>query len=119
MTLVMGFLSGVVGGIANIMIPVLIILILELGLDKKRSIGVMSFCFITNKVLQVIIFGYHGSFNGQSMPYILPFIVLALIGFFIGSRIQDKIDEKLYKRLLNIVLWLLSFYLILSIFINA
>ena len=118
MTVVIGFLSGIVGGIANIMIPVLLILILELGLDKKRSIGVMSFCFITNKVLQVIIFGYHGSFNGQSMPYILPFIVLAIIGFFIGSKIQDKIDEKLYKKLLNSVLWVLSLYLIASTFAN-
>lgn len=119
MTIIIGFLSGIVGGIANIMIPVLLILILELNLDKKRSIGVMSFCFITNKMLQVIIFGYHGSFNNQSMPYIIPFIFLAVIGFFIGSKIQDKINEILYKKLLNIVLWLLSFYLILSTFINA
>ena len=119
MTIIIGFLSGIVGGIANIMIPVLLILILELNLDKKRSIGVMSFCFITNKMLQVIIFGYHGSFNNQSMPYIIPFIFIAVMGFFIGSKIQDKINEILYKKLLNIVLWLLSFYLILSTFINA
>ncbi len=116
MTLLFGFLSGVVGGIANIMIPVLLILILELNLDKKRSIGVMSFCFITNKVLQVIIFGYHGSFNIQTLPYILPFVLIAVIGFFIGSRIQDKIDDALYKKLLNIVLWTLSLYLIVSTF---
>ena len=119
MTLIIGFLSGIVGGIANIMIPVLLILILELGLDKKRSIGVMSFCFITNKTLQVIIFGYHGSFNDHSLPYIIPFIILAVLGFFIGSRIQDKINEMLYKKMLNIILWVLSFYLILSTFINA
>ena len=116
MTLLFGFLSGVVGGIANIMIPVLLILILELNLDKKRSIGVMSFCFITNKVLQVIIFGYHGSFNLETLPYILPFIFIAVMGFFIGSRIQDKIDDALYKKLLNIVLWILSLYLIVSTF---
>lgn len=116
MTILVGFFSGVVGGIANIMIPVLLMLILELNLDKKRSIGVMSFCFITNKTLQVIIFGYHGSFTLQSLPFIVPLIGIAVIGFFLGSRIQDKIDEGLYKKLLNVVLWVLSFYLIISTF---
>lgn len=116
MTLLFGFMSGIVGGIANIMIPVLLILILELNLSKKRAIGVMSFCFITNKTLQVIIFGYHGSFNLQSLSHIMPFVFVAVIGFFIGSRIQDKIDEDLYKKLLNIVLWALSLYLIGSTF---
>jgi hypothetical protein len=116
MTLLFGFLSGVVGGIANIMIPVLLILILELNLEKKRAIGVMSFCFITNKSLQVLIFGYHGNLNIESLSTIVPFVVIAVIGFFIGSRIQDKIDEILYKKLLNGVLWLLSLYLIGSTF---
>ena len=116
MTLLFGFLSGVVGGIANIMIPVLLILILELNLEKKRAIGVMSFCFITNKMLQVIIFGYHGNLNIQSLSTILLFVLIAVLGFFIGSRIQDKIDEMLYKKLLNSVLWVLSLYLIVSTF---
>lgn len=116
MTLLFGFLSGMVGGIANIMIPVLLILILELNLEKKRAIGVMSFCFITNKMLQVMIFGYHGNLNIQSLTTILPFVVIAVFGFFIGSRIQDKIDEMLYKKFLNSVLWVLSLYLIASTF---
>lgn len=116
MTVLFGFLSGIVGGIANIMIPVLLILILELDLSKKRAIGVMSFCFITNKTLQVIIFGYYGNFNIESLSHILPFVLVAVAGFFIGSRIQDKIDEELYKKLLNIVLWALSLYLTVSTF---
>ncbi len=116
MTILFGFLSGIVGGIANIMIPVLIILILELNLDKKRAIGVMSFCFITNKILQVFIFGYHGELSTNSVWVILPFVVIAIGGFFIGSRLQDHIDEALYKKILNGVLWVLSLYLTYSTF---
>lgn len=112
----MGILSGFVGGIANIMVPVLIVLILELKLDKKRSIGVMNFCFITNKSLQVLLFGFDGNFNTENSMLIALFVLIALCGFMIGAKLQDKIDEQLYKKLLNIVLWLLSLYLIFATF---
>jgi len=116
MSILFGFLSGIVGGIANIMIPVLIILILELNLDKKRAIGVMSFCFITNKILQVFIFTYHGNLTFENVAVITPYVLIAISGFFIGSRMQDHIDEVLYKKILNVVLWVLSLYLIYSTF---
>ncbi|MDD2383199.1 MAG: sulfite exporter TauE/SafE family protein [Sulfurospirillaceae bacterium] len=115
-TLILGFASGIVGGIVNIMIPVLLILIIELKLEKKRAIGVMNLCFITNKSLQIIIFGYHGSFTTESLLAILPLTLIAVIGFSVGSKIQDKIDEELYKKLLNISLWFLSAYLIYATF---
>lgn len=115
-TLILGFASGIVGGIVNIMIPVLLILIIELKLEKKRAIGVMNLCFITNKSLQIIIFGYHGSFTTESLLAILPLTLIAVIGFSVGSKIQDKIDEELYKKLLNTSLWFLSAYLIYATF---
>lgn len=115
-TLSIGLLSGIVGGIANFMLPVLIILILELDLDKKKSIGVMNFCFIANKMIQIIVFGYHGSFNYENLTHIVPLIFVGILGFFIGSKIQDKIDEIVYRKVLNWALWVLSFYLVLSLF---
>ncbi|MBV5279131.1 MAG: sulfite exporter TauE/SafE family protein [Campylobacteraceae bacterium] len=114
--IIMGLLSGIVGGIANFMVPVLIILILELKLEKKKSIGVMNFCFIANKFIQVAIFGFNGNFNADNLLLIIPLVFVALFGFFIGSKIQDKIDEKLYKKVLNVTLWILSFYLVFSLF---
>lgn len=115
-TVVMGFLSGLVGGMANIMSPVLIMLILELKLDKKHAIGVMSFCFIANKTLQVLIFGYHGSFTVENSTLIAFFVVISLIGFWIGTKIYERINEKLYTMILNRLLWVISFYLIFSTF---
>lgn len=113
---VMGFLSGFVGGISNIMIPVIIILLLELHLDKKRLIGVMSFYFITNKTLQVIIFGIHDSFDPQHLMIILYLVIVSSIGFKFGSAVQDKIDEQMYKKVLHVLLWCVAFYLTYATF---
>lgn len=115
-TVAMGILSGLVGGMANIMSPVLIMLILELKLDKKHAIGVMSFCFIANKTLQILIFGYHGSFTVENSALIALFVAISLIGFWIGTKIHERIDEKLYTMILNRLLWVISFYLIFSTF---
>ena len=115
-TIIMGVLSGLVGGMANIMSPMLIMLILEFKLDKKRAIGVMSFCFIANKILQILIFGYHGSFSFDNGALIILFVFISLIGFWIGNKIHERIDEKLYTTILNKILWVISFYLIYSTF---
>lgn len=115
-TVIMGFISGLVGGMANIMSPVLIMLILELKLDKKHAIGVMSFCFIVNKTLQILIFGYHGSFTIENSMLIVFFVGISLIGFLLGNKIHERIDEKLYTMILNRILWVISFYLIFSTF---
>lgn len=113
---VMGLISGLVGGMANIMSPILIMLILELKLDKKHAIGVMSFCFIVNKTLQILIFGYHGNFTMENSIRIALFVVISLIGFWIGMKIHERINEKLYTAILNRILWVISFYLIFSTF---
>ncbi len=116
MIFIMGVLSGFIGGISNIMVPVLVILLLELNLEKKRFIGVMNFCFITNKSLQVLLFGVHGSFSVDNLGLMLLFVVMSVIGFKMGSFIQDKIDEGMYKKLLHALLWILSFYLVYATF---
>jgi uncharacterized protein len=113
-TILIGLISGLVGGMANIMSPVLIMLILELKLDKKRAIGVMSLCFIANKTLQILIFGYHGSFTLDNSIVIALFVLISLVGFWLGNKIHERINEKLYTTLLNTILWVISLYLIFS-----
>jgi len=113
---VIGLISGLVGGMANIMSPILIMLTLELKLDKKRTIGVMSLCFIANKTLQILIFGYHGSFTLDNSILIALFVLISLIGFWIGNTIHKRINEKRYTMILHTMLWVISFYLIFSTF---
>lgn len=113
-TMGMGVLSGLIGGMANIMSPVLIILILELGLEKKRAIGVMSLCFIANKSLQIITFGLHGSFTLDATLLITLFVAVSLVAFWLGYKIHTKIQEKHYTALLNGMLWIIAVYLLIS-----
>ena len=115
-TAFMGLISGLIGGMANIMSPVLIILILELHLDKKRAIGVMSLCFIANKSLQILTFGLNGSFTLDNSVLIALFVGISLIGFWLGYKLHAKINEALYTALLNKLLFIIACFLIYSTF---
>ena len=114
MMILFGLLSGVVSGLVNIMIPVLIIYILESGINKEKSLVIMNLCFFVSKSIQIIIFGSYGSFSIEFLTLVIPIVLVSLFGLFLGSKMRDKIDEKLYTKLLQLTLWGLSFYIILE-----
>jgi len=111
-----GFTSGVIGGLVNVMLPVLIIYILELGLTREKSFAIMNFCFFASKLTQVIVFGVHGNFTLEFGLIVIPIVLISLIGLYLGNKVRHKLDENLYKKILIATLWILSFYLIVNTF---
>ncbi|WP_024954825.1 sulfite exporter TauE/SafE family protein [Sulfurospirillum arcachonense] len=113
-----GFFSGIVSGLVNIMIPVLIIYIIESKIPKEKSIIVMNFCFFISKAIQIVIFGIYGSFSSKFLLLMIPIVTISLIGLFLGLKIRAKLDENLYAKILRLSLWILSCYLIIKFFIK-
>jgi len=116
MMILFGFLSGIVSGLVNIMIPILVIYILESKIVKEKSFTLMNFCFFSSKLTQIFIFGFNGDFSLDFSFVLLPIILISLLGLFIGDKIRKYIDENLYKKILVILLWLLAINLILDTF---
>lgn len=107
-----GFISGIVGGLTNVLVSVLIIYILELKLPKSISIVVMNFCFFSSKITQIIIFSSLGFIQKDDIINILLMLLSTFLGFLIGKGISKKISILFYQKLLRFSLWLLSFALI-------
>lgn len=117
MMILFGFASGIIGGLVNVMLPLLVIYVLEIGVKKEKSFAIMNFCFFSSKFTQVIVFGMHGSFTVQFSLIIIPIILISLFGLYLGNKVRHKLDESLYKKILLATLWILSFYLIANSFI--
>lgn len=113
---VFGLISGIVSGLVNIMIPVLIIYILESKLPKNKALIVMNGCFLASKMLQVLIFGFHGSFSVSFLIFMFPVVAISLIGLFLGSKIREKVNEEIYVKILRLSLWGLASYLCVKYF---
>lgn len=117
MMIFFGLLSGVVSGLVNVMIPILIIYVLELELEKKESIALMNFCFISSKVTQIITFTALGVFGKAEFLFAIPAVLIALIALMIGKRFHEKISATLYQKILKISLWLMAAMLIVQYFL--
>jgi len=117
MMILFGFASGVIGGLVNVMLPLLVIYVLEIGVKKEKSFAIMNFCFFSSKLTQVIVFGMHGSFTVKFGFIVIPIILISLLGLYLGNKVRHKLNENLYKKILLTTLWILSFYLIVNSFI--
>jgi uncharacterized membrane protein YfcA len=116
MMLFFGLFSGVVSGLVNIMLPVLVIYVLEMNLKKEESFTLMNFCFISSKITQIFIFGSYGNFSFDFVLFMIPVIFISLFGLMMGERMRKYINEDFYKKILIWLLWGLSLYLIFDTF---
>lgn len=103
-----GLLSGVMGGIAGIWAPLVVMYLHAHRLDKDdfvRAIG--WFLFVGSAALFV---GYRGNgiISGQLALYSTALLIPALLGFAIGEQIRQRVSADRFRRL---VLW---FFLLLG-----
>ena len=116
MMFVFGLLSGIVSGLVNVMLPVLVIYILEMNLKKADSFTLMNLCFLLSKIIQIFIFGGNGNFSFDFTMFMIPVILISILGLQLGEKARKYIDEELYKKILIWLLWGLSFYLMYDTF---
>ena len=106
--LVFGLAAGLLGGLTNVMAPVLIIFALESGYRKRELIQASNMCFMSGKIMQLIVFSTHGSFSGQQFGVSLTMLLFVVLALAIGVRIRRRIDPDRYLQLLRGLLWVLA-----------
>jgi len=105
---VFGFVSGMLGGLANGMSPILIIYSLESKHTKKEVIQSSNLCFLFGKIAQVIVFLLHGAFTQQVLTSSVLSLVVVLVAVIIGIKIRNKVPQDNYNKIIKIFLFLLA-----------
>ena len=99
-----GALSGVLGGIAGIWGPPLVMYLLAIRAPKSEMIRAQSITYFLGGLL---LFGAHlrsGLLDAVTLPISAFMIAPALAGMFIGYGVQDRLDQDLFRRVTLIVL---------------
>ena len=109
---VFGLFAGIIGGLTNVMASILIIYSLESKHTKKEVIQSTNLCFLFGKVIQIVLFTLHGSFNQELLTISFSSLVVVLFAMFIGLRVKDKIPQESYKKVVKIVLFLIACVLV-------
>ncbi|CAM3554295.1 sulfite exporter TauE/SafE family protein [Arcobacter aquimarinus] len=109
---VFGLLAGIVGGLTNVMGSILIIYSLESKHSKKDIIQSTNLCFLFGKIIQIILFAIHGSFNEELLIVSFSTLIVVVIAMIVGLNIKDKIPQEIYKKVIKLVLFLMASFLV-------
>ena len=109
---VFGLFAGIIGGLTNVMASILIIYSLESKHTKKEVIQSTNLCFLFGKVIQIVLFTLHGSFNQELLTISFNSLVVVAVAMFIGLKVKDKIPQESYKKVVKIVLFLIACVLV-------
>lgn len=111
-TVVFGFIAGIIGGLTNVMASILIIYSLESKHTKKEIIQSTNLCFLFGKVIQIVLFTIHGSFNQELLMISFSSLIVVAIAMFAGLKIKNKIPQEVYKKVIKIVLFVIASFLV-------
>lgn len=110
---IFGISAGLLGGLTNVMAPVLIIYSLESRHSKSEIIQLLNFCFLFGKSTQLILFSILGKFSLIEFSISAAMLVVVSVALFLGISIKKKIDLNSYRLVLR------GFLLILAVTLFA
>lgn len=101
---VAGAASGVLGGIAGIWGPPLIMYLLAIEAPKVEMIRAQSITFFLGALLLLVAHTHSGVLNATTLPVSAAMIAPALIGMYVGYGVQDRLDQDLFRKVTLVVL---------------
>ena len=99
-----GLITGVVGGITNTPGTPLVIYFYALGLTKHDFVGSIAFTFIVYKLVQLGAVISYGLLTWPLVGVSLALTAVALLGFRLGLLVQDRLDQHAFNRAILIFL---------------
>ncbi|GAA0408224.1 hypothetical protein GCM10009133_15980 [Cocleimonas flava] len=114
--LIFGLSAGTLGGLTNVMAPVLIIFTLESRYTKQQIIQANNLCFLFGKLIQIVLFTSHGQFSSSDLKTSLVMLAATAIALFIGVKIKKRIQAEIYNKVLKGLLLILAITILLQVF---
>lgn len=110
--IVFGLVAGIIGGLTNVMASILIIYCLESKHTKKEIIQSTNLCFLFGKIIQIVLFAFHGSFNQELLTVSFSSLVVVVLAMFVGIKLKNRISQESYRRVVKAVLFLIACVLV-------
>ena len=111
-TVVFGLIAGLIGGLTNVMASILIIYSLESKHTKKEIIQSTNLSFLIGKIIQIVLFTIHGSFNEELLSISFFSLFVVAIAMFLGLKVKNKIPQEIYRKVVKVVLFVIASFLV-------
>lgn len=115
--IVYSLLTGVIGGLTNVMGPLLMMYGIELKYTKAELIQAMNISFLFGKIIQIVVFFINGSFTSEHLSFSFLAIFIISFALYFGIKLKKRIDTKVYLKVIRVVLFIISLVLIAQVIV--
>lgn len=106
-----GCMAGILGGLTNVMAPVLIIYFLESGHNKKEIVQAANISFLLGKIVQIVLFWLGGHCTLARFTVSALLTGVAAVAFAGGIVVKKRLDTEVYKKILRVFLFIVALML--------
>ena len=118
LSVVIGFFSGILGGLTTFYAPPIITFLISINLEKEFFIRTTATMYFFASIPLYSSMLYHGLGNYHDLIMSLTLVIPAIIGQFFGSKVRKKLSNEIFQKLVLIILIIIGFTLLLKNLIN-
>ncbi len=118
LSVIIGFLSGILGGLTTFYAPPIITFLISINLDKEFFIRTTATMYFFASIPLYSSMVYHGLGNYYDLTISLILVIPAIVGQFFGSKVRKKMSNEIFQKLVLIILIIIGFTLLIKNLIN-
>ena len=114
LSVIIGFLSGILGGLTTFYAPPIITFLILINLDKEFFIRTTATMYFFASIPLYSSMVYHGLGNYYDLTISLILVIPAIVGQFFGSKVRKKMSNEIFQKLVLIILVIIGFTLLIK-----
>ena len=114
---IFGVSAGLVGGLTNVMGPVLIIYSLESKYSKREIIQACNLSFLFGKIIQILLFVLNDEITLNVLSTSSMMLIVSSIALYVGIAVKKKINERVYQKIIRTLLFTLATVLLIQVLV--
>ena len=114
LSVIIGFFSGILGGLTTFYAPPIITFLISINLDKEFFIRTTATMYFFASIPLYTSMIYHGLGNYYDLTISLILVIPAIVGQFFGSKVRKKMSNEIFQKLVLIILIIIGFTLLIK-----
>lgn len=104
--LLTGVVAGILGGLAAIWGPAIVLFLVALGVEKTLQVRAQGLSFMAGSLVLVAAHLESGILNAETLPLSAIVCIPAAIGMALGLGLQDRLEQATFRKITLVVLCL-------------
>ena len=114
LSIIIGFFSGILGGLSTFYAPPIITFLVSLNLNKENFIRTTAAMYFLASIPLYSSLIYHGLGNFYDLLVSFVITVPALVGQFFGTKIRMRLSNAIFRKTILLILIIIGFSLLIK-----